>query len=174
MANDGNYRELRWFCPWNKRGVVENHKLSGVLAAVTGQKFVPFGHLYLETRETKISPESCEELFTPNSPHIELGLTGVEIFTNGSGSHHQLRKLHRRVDLIRGATERTGGVYLYSNMIGCDGGRLNFDGCSLISVNGDIIKQGRQVCFCVVLVEFLYCLRVLVFVGGDPCADSCC
>lgn len=37
------------------------------------------------------------ELFTPKSPHIDMGLDGVEIFTNGSGSHHQLRKLYRRV-----------------------------------------------------------------------------
>jgi NAD+ synthase (glutamine-hydrolysing) len=33
-----------------------------------------------------------------------MGLDGVEIFTNSSGSHHELRKLDRRIDLIRGAT----------------------------------------------------------------------
>jgi len=39
----------------------------------------------------------CEELFVPASPHTILCLSGVEIVTNGSGSHHQLRKLHTRV-----------------------------------------------------------------------------
>ena len=54
-----------------------------------------------------------------HSPHIAMGLDGVEIFTNGSGSYHELRKLHKRVDLIRSATSKvtvyilwyTGSIY---------------------------------------------------------------
>ena len=38
------------------------------------------------------------------SPHIGLSLDGVEIITNSSGSHHELRKLHTRVELIKEAT----------------------------------------------------------------------
>ena len=33
-----------------------------------------------------------------------MGLDGVEIFTNSSGSHHELRKLNTRVELIKEAT----------------------------------------------------------------------
>ena len=33
-----------------------------------------------------------------------MGLDGVEIFTNSSGSHHELRKLYTRVELIKEAT----------------------------------------------------------------------
>lgn len=33
-----------------------------------------------------------------------MGLDGVEIFTNSSGSHHELRKLYTRIDLIKEAT----------------------------------------------------------------------
>lgn len=40
------------------------------------------------------------------SPHILMGLDGVEIFTNSSGSHHELRKLNTRVNLISQATEK--------------------------------------------------------------------
>ena len=40
------------------------------------------------------------------SPHIALALAGVEIISNGSGSHHQLRKLNTRLDLILGATAK--------------------------------------------------------------------
>jgi hypothetical protein len=35
-----------------------------------------------------------------------MGLDGVEIFTNSSGSHHELRKLNTRIDLIREATQK--------------------------------------------------------------------
>jgi len=33
-----------------------------------------------------------------------MALDGVEIFTNSSGSHHELRKLRTRIDLIKEAT----------------------------------------------------------------------
>lgn len=35
-----------------------------------------------------------------------MGLDGVEIFTNSSASHHELRKLHTRIDLILEATQK--------------------------------------------------------------------
>lgn len=43
------------------------------------------------------------------SPHVDMGLDGVEIFTNASGSHHMLRKAHARVDLVTMATTKVGG-----------------------------------------------------------------
>lgn len=73
-----------------------------------------------------------------------MGLDGVEIFINPSASHHELRKLYRRVDLIKEATMKLGGIYLYANQQGCDGDRLYYDGCPLIAVNGSIIAQGSQ------------------------------
>lgn len=45
---------------------------------------------------------------------------------NASGSHHQLRKLDVRLRAFIGATHTRGGVYMYSNHQGCDGGRLYY------------------------------------------------
>lgn len=39
----------------------------------------------LRLADTIVAAETCEELFTPNSPHITLALRGAEIITNGSG-----------------------------------------------------------------------------------------
>jgi NAD+ synthase (glutamine-hydrolysing) len=61
-----------------------------------------------------------------------MSLDGVEIFTNGSGSHHEFRKLHARIDLIREATVKCGGIYLYANQQGCDGERVYYDGSALV------------------------------------------
>jgi NAD+ synthase (glutamine-hydrolysing) len=74
-----------------------------------------------------------------------MSLAGAEIITNGSGSHHNLRKLDVRLKLILGATAKSGGCYLYANQIGCDGGRLYYDGCAMIGINGEIVAQGAQV-----------------------------
>ncbi|TDL23905.1 glutamine-dependent NAD synthetase with GAT domain-containing protein [Rickenella mellea] len=144
LANDGNYREMRYFTPWAKHRQWEDHYLPRMIRAVTGQDKVPFGDCVVSTYDTCIGVELCEELFTPASPHILMGLDGVEIFTNSSGSHHELRKLHTRVDVIREATHKLGGIYLYANQQGCDGDRLYYDGCAMIAVNGRIIAQGSQ------------------------------
>ncbi|KAG8775417.1 glutamine-dependent NAD(+) synthetase [Ceratobasidium sp. 428] len=144
MANDGNYRELRYFTPWRKHRQTEEHYLPRMIQAVTGQVKVPFGDAVISTLDTCIGVELCEELFTPASPHILMGLDGVEIFTNSSGSHHELRKLYTRIELIKEATLKLGGIYLYANQQGCDGDRLYYDGCAMIAVNGRIVAQGSQ------------------------------
>lgn len=73
-----------------------------------------------------------------------MSLDGCEIFTNSSGSHHELRKLNTRLNLITTATHMGGGVYLYANQQGCDGDRLYYDGSALIATNGSILAQGSQ------------------------------
>ena len=37
LANDGNYRELRYFTPWQKHRQWEDHYLPRIVKAVTGQ-----------------------------------------------------------------------------------------------------------------------------------------
>ena len=144
LANDGNYREMRFFTPWMKPGCVEEFTLPIAIQKITGQRVVKFGDTVIKTFDTCIGAETCEEIFTPQSPHIAMSLDGVEIITNSSGSHHELRKLNKRMDLILNATSRCGGVYLYANQRGCDGDRLYYDGCALIAVNGKVVAQGSQ------------------------------
>ncbi|KAG5249468.1 glutamine-dependent NAD(+) synthetase [Salix suchowensis] len=137
LANDGNYRELRWFTAWKHKDQLVDFQLP-----------MPFGYGYLRFLDTAVAAEVCEELFTPIPPHAELALNGVEVFMNASGSHHQLRKLDVRLRAFIGATHTRGGVYMYSNQQGCDGGRLiTFfvtDGCSCVVVNGEVVAQGSQ------------------------------
>lgn len=37
LANDGNYRELRYFTPWTRHRQWEDHYLPRIIQAVTGQ-----------------------------------------------------------------------------------------------------------------------------------------
>ena len=99
------------FTPWSRRDLDE-HTLPHAIRQITGQHSVPIGNAILQCDDTSIASETCEELFTPQAPHIDLTLNGVEIIANGSGSHHSLRKLEIRLALIRNATSKTGGVYL--------------------------------------------------------------
>ncbi|XP_061612208.1 glutamine-dependent NAD(+) synthetase isoform X4 [Phyllopteryx taeniolatus] len=123
---------------------VEEYLVPRMIRQVTGQDAVPFGDCVLSTLDTCIGTEMCEELWHPVSPHSQMGLDGVEIFTNSSASHHELRKADRRLSLIKSATAKSGGIYLYANQRGCDGDRLYYDGCATVAVNGDIVAHGAQ------------------------------
>lgn len=49
------------------------------------------------------------------SRHIAMGLDGVEIITNASGSHHELRKAYVRVDLVKSASAKVvSHVFVFS------------------------------------------------------------
>ncbi|KAK3533658.1 hypothetical protein QTP70_024032 [Hemibagrus guttatus] len=144
LANYGNNREFRWFSPWSKPRCVEEYFLPRMIQDVTGQVTVPFGDAVLSTKDTCIGSEICAELWNPRSPHVDMGLDGIEIFTNSSASYHELRKADQRVNLVKSATTKSGGIYLFANQKGCDGDRLYYDGCAMISINGDIVAQGTQ------------------------------
>ncbi|XP_033629218.1 glutamine-dependent NAD(+) synthetase-like [Asterias rubens] len=144
MANYGNYRELRWFKGWVKARTIEEYFLPRMITNITNQITVPIGDGVISTRDTCIGSEVCEGLWTANSPHIAMSLDGVEIITNGSGSHHELRKCHTVIDLVKAATYKCGGIYMYSNLRGCDGERVYYQGGSLIGINGNIVTRGES------------------------------
>jgi NAD+ synthase (glutamine-hydrolysing) len=140
MADDGNYRERRFFTSWKSFETV-NFELPPLLRKLTGVRFVPFGFAILRLNDTKVGIEMCEELWAPENTSAKQFRSGAEIIVNPSASHWELGKLSSRSDLIQAATKKTGGVYVYANQIGCDGNRLFFDGSSMIFLNGSLIKQ---------------------------------
>jgi len=105
LANDGNYREFRWFSAWTFKDEIVEFQLPIEVSEAISQDTVPFGYGYMQFLDVSLAAETCEELFTANAPRIDLALNGVEVFMNASGSHHQLRKLNLRIDSIRNATK---------------------------------------------------------------------
>eukprot|EP00545_Synedropsis_sp_CCMP1620_P004780 CAMPEP_0119008702 /NCGR_PEP_ID=MMETSP1176-20130426/3874_1 /TAXON_ID=265551 /ORGANISM="Synedropsis recta cf, Strain CCMP1620" /LENGTH=806 /DNA_ID=CAMNT_0006961087 /DNA_START=218 /DNA_END=2638 /DNA_ORIENTATION=+ len=159
MADGGNYRESRYFTAYptttnNNNNTTTNHNNNQTFllpslvndTLQTNQRECPFGIGYVESvmDGIRVGCESCEELWTPQATHIDLALAGVEIIGNGSGSHHELRKLETRITLLQHATSKCGGIYLYANGRGCDGSRQYYDGCSMICVNGTVVAQAPQ------------------------------
>jgi NAD+ synthase (glutamine-hydrolysing) len=145
LAGDGLYREPRHFTAWSKKRQIEDHKLHQAVRAVTGQMTVPIGDFILETEDTSITCETCEELFVPNNPSIYTGLDGAEIILNSSASHAELRKLEQRLNLITNSTRSNGGLYIYANCSGLDGeARMIYDGSSMVILNGEVLAQSSQ------------------------------
>lgn len=121
LASDGLYREARHFTAWAKERQVEAYRLHQAVRDVTGQQTVPIGDFILETPDTSVACETCEELFVPRNPSIFTGLNGAEIILNSSASHAELRKLEKRLHLIANSTRSNGGLYVYANATGVDG-----------------------------------------------------
>jgi hypothetical protein len=140
LADDGNYREARWFSPWSKGFTVEKFTLNNF----TKQKDCLIGVSIIECNGVKFAAEVCEELWVPNSLNIPLYLNDTDIVLNSSGSHFESKKILKRMDLVESATGRSGGAYIYANLIGGDGDRLYFDGGSLIALNGKVIHMEER------------------------------
>ena len=72
LANDGNYREMRYFTPWYISpsepgfGELQDYILPRVIRELTGQKTVPIGIFAVAATDTAVGFETCEELFTPS------------------------------------------------------------------------------------------------------------
>ena len=147
LANDGNFREARYFTAWSQARYSEVMDLPPCIQELKRQSSVRIGDVILETSDyppISIGVEMCEEMFAPQAPHESLALDGVEIICNSSGSHHELRKLNERVNLILGASKKTHAAYMYSNLQGCDADRLYYDGTAMVCVNGQMVSQGSQ------------------------------
>lgn len=74
---DGNYREMRYFTPWQRLGEVEDYYLEQIVGKITGQYKVPFGDAVISTKDTCVGLETCEELFTPDgyAPYFHFRMT---------------------------------------------------------------------------------------------------
>ncbi|CAF1195531.1 unnamed protein product [Didymodactylos carnosus] len=142
LCDEGNYKERRWFSPWTKDRQIEEYQLPRFVQEHIKQQTCPIGDAILQTNDTQIGFESADELLSPKSCHVNLYLDGCELISNSSSKHFRLRKT--LIDDINKATEKCGGVYLLSNMRGCDGDRLYFDGITVISSNGQLIQHGSQ------------------------------
>lgn len=92
LAEGGNYREPRFFTAWGVNREMETFELPSIIQQITKQKNVPFGNAIIQTLDTRIGIETCQELWMPNTLNSTLSLNGVEIFLNMSGSHYETNK----------------------------------------------------------------------------------
>jgi NAD+ synthase (glutamine-hydrolysing) len=65
LADDGQYRESRYFTPWARHNYCEEFYLPQSIQKVQGSLKVPFGDAIVSTPDTCFAAETCEELFTP-------------------------------------------------------------------------------------------------------------
>lgn len=150
LADNGNYRESRWFTAWTNPDELVWFNLPQMIRTTTGQQYVPFGanfvlQLQISSHTYRIGFEMCEELWQTQPTHETLfGRFSCDLVCNGSASYWEIRKLNRTRTLIESASGKCGGAYAYSNLIGCDGSRLCFYGRSALALNGKLVNMNAE------------------------------
>jgi NAD+ synthase (glutamine-hydrolysing) len=135
LAGDGLHYEPRWFKPWPK-GVVSSVQL--------GERSIPVGDLLFQVDGLRIGFEICEDAWVTERSGIELARHGVDIVLNPSASHFAFGKHEIRQRLVLEGSRAFGAAYLYANLLGCEAGRIIYDGDTLIASHGEIVARGGR------------------------------
>ncbi len=135
LAGDGLHYEPRWFKPWPK-GVVSSVQVGG--------RHVPVGDLLFEVDGLRIGFEICEDAWVAERAGIDLARHGVDIILNPSASHFSFGKHEVRQRFALEGSRAFGAAYLYANLLGCEAGRIIYDGDALIASHGEIVARGGR------------------------------
>jgi NAD+ synthase (glutamine-hydrolysing) len=135
LAGDGVHYEQRWFKPWPKN-VQRTIRFRN--------KNVPIGNSIFQWGSLKIAVEICEDAWVGNRPARDYAMQGVDILLNPSASHFALGKLALRKQIVLESSRAFHSVCLYTNLNGCEAGRMIYDGGTLVAQCGSLLLQGKR------------------------------
>ena len=138
LAGDGIYYEPRWFKPW-KNQVIVSYTWEG--------ETIPFGDLIFEISGVRIGLEICEDAWNGIRPATRHYVNNVDIILNPSASNFAFGKTRVREMLVREASRAYQCIYLYSNLLGNESGRIIYDGEILIAQGGELLARNRRFSF---------------------------
>jgi NAD+ synthase (glutamine-hydrolysing) len=135
LSGDGVYYEQRWFKPWQV-GAQSQLKRDG--------KSYPLGDLICEVDGIRFGFEICEDAWVADRPGQAMASAGVDIILNPSASNFAFGKHAIRERFVSEGSRAFGVAYVYSNLLGCEAGRLIFDGDCLIASGGKLIARSPR------------------------------
>jgi NAD+ synthase (glutamine-hydrolysing) len=138
LPNYGLFYEDRWFQRWPSN-VKEEIEISGI-------KY-PIGDLQFDLSGIKIGLEICEDAWVANRPGIRHFDRGVDIVLNPSASPFAFGKFQTREMLVLDASRSFSCVYVYTNLLGNESGRLIFDGDAMVASDGSMIASSPRFSF---------------------------
>jgi NAD+ synthase (glutamine-hydrolysing) len=135
LCSDGIHYEPRWFKPW-PAGVVD----------YTADD-IPIGDLVFDVGGIRIGYEVCEDAWVSDRPGIKLAERAVDIILNPSASHFSFGKHEVRKRFVIEGSRAFRCVYIYSNLLGNESGKIVFDGDLIIASGGKVVSEGRRLSF---------------------------
>lgn len=139
LAGDGIHYEPRWFKPWPTSVRDDFTSPDGTT--------IPIGDLVFDIGGVRIGFEICEDAWVANRPGTNLASRAVDVILNPSASHFAFGKAPVRRRFVAEGSRAFGAVYVYSNLLGNEAGRVIYDGQLLIAQNGNIVAESERFSF---------------------------
>lgn len=139
LPGDGLHYEPRWFKRW-KRGI----QVPLDLSITPDGQMTPMGDLVFNFGSYRLGVEICEDAWVASRPGAELSRRGVDLILNPSASHFAFGKFEVRKRFVVDGSRAFNVAYVYSNLVGCEAGRVLYDGTCLIASGGKLLTQGRR------------------------------
>lgn len=137
LPSYNEFYESRWFTAYNAA--------HGRFVDIGDVKDIPFGNLVFSGEKYTFGVEICEDLFAAVSPSSSLSLQGAEIIFNLSASNELVGKNDYRRDLVRIASAKNIGAYVYSsagpNESSTD---VVFSGHLIVCEYGNILEENER------------------------------
>ncbi|MCC5814797.1 MAG: NAD(+) synthase [Leptospira sp.] len=130
LANTGVHYEKRWFSEWKNGSTLHSN--------------VPFGNTIIQWNDLKIGVEVCEDSWVMNRPSHELSDLGADVILSPGASHFAFGKYETRSRIFQESSRAQENVFVFSNLVGNESGRIIFDGGNLITHSGNIIGMGKR------------------------------
>lgn len=139
LANHGVHYEQRWFSPW-PRGKAVTIKQDGL--------DLQAGDLTYECQGLCTGIEICEDAWAgQNRPAYDFQQRGVELILNPSASHFAFGKTQIREELVLEGSRIIDGIYVYSNLLGNEAGKMIYDGEIMLAQEGEMRQLNDRLSF---------------------------
>jgi NAD+ synthase (glutamine-hydrolysing) len=139
LAGDGVHYEPRWFSAWDGSYDADFIDPDG--------SPVPFGAMVFSIRGLKIGIEICEDSWVALRPALQYMMKGIDLLVNPSASHFALGKHKTRRDIAEESSRIFGAHFINVNLLGCEAGRMIYDGGSVVAAGGEILHQSERFSF---------------------------
>ena len=136
LAGDGIHYEPRWFKPWPTGVADVYHTHDG--------KLIPIGDLIFDLSGVRVGFEICEDAWVADRPGVKLAARSVDVILNPSASHFAFGKADIRRRFVAEGSRSLGVLYVYSNLLGNEAGRVIYDGQLLIAERGGIVAESER------------------------------
>lgn len=141
LAGDGVHYEPRWFVASREvhQQKYYDDRRTGSLEATN--ETIPFGPLLIEHRGVRLAVEICEDAWVARRPALLHLKRGVEIILNPNASHFAFDKYKVRRSIALESSRALGVVYAQVNLLGCEAGRMIYDGHSVVAAGGELLFE---------------------------------
>ena len=100
--------------------------------------------LLLAAGEALVGVTVCEDLWSPDGPHVRCAAAGAELIVNVNASPYHRGKGRQRAALIAERARSTGATFAYVNAVGGQD-ELVFDGQScVVAPDGNVLARAAQ------------------------------